>query len=152
MKKIIIYLVLLFFGISLIFSERIKEADRMWSYSNKDGSLDFITFYKEWHDVPNSYFMYLYVREINTALWPAQRTGKLWKQIGTTNISTERNNDITFIYEKRINTRSAAAIELIFSPNNYSDAGEKGWIIIGQKGSAYDEAIERWGFILKQYD
>jgi len=138
MKKIV------FFGcflsiVCLFADEHIEEAG-YYTYYNSNGSLDWDLFYDKWDEIPDSYFIYLNTRRLGRETTPT-----LWKTVGGLDgmLDPIRRNDVTFTYEK-----GYISLEIIFSPWNYGNSTDAGWITIGQKRHRYDEAIQQWNFML----
>jgi hypothetical protein len=111
-----------------------------YRYINRDGSLDWETFYAKWDEVPDSYFIYLVY-----ATFPEEDSSRnnLIKVVGGIYgvLDPTMRNDIRFTVEQ-----PRSKLEIVFSPFNYTN--DFSWIRVGQKRYNYREAIERWNFML----
>jgi hypothetical protein len=121
-----------------------NEGNGYFKYYDTEGKLAWKTFYARWHEVPDSYFIYLsFDDNLLSEAKPA-----LWKIVGGFEgaLDEVRKNDINFSYEngkKRLNIK--------FSPWNYTNAKDSNMIPLGSKKYNYKEAIERWNFMLNNY-
>lgn len=124
----------------LLFALEHNDGYGFYTYYNSDGSLDFDTFYAKWDDVPDSYYIYL-----NYFTHRPFEEQSLYKTVGGVEAIFDeiRKNDISFHYE-RINS----SLVIIFSPWNYTNAKDDGWIPLGVKRYNYSESIKRWNFML----
>jgi len=139
--KRIIFLCLLFSLINeIIFAEEHNVGNGWYKYYNSNGSLDWDTFYSKWDEVPGSYYIYMesytYDHSVNSMLF--KTVGGLEAMF-----DEKRRNDVHFTLEK-----GRSRLVLIFSPWNYANAKENDWIPLGQKLYNYNEAIERWNFMM----
>ena len=141
MKKIILTVLILF--VQFIFAAEHNQGNGMYKYYNSNGSLDWDTFYARWDEVPDSYYIYLWSIRWNSDIG----TPMLWKDVSST-LPMFRNN-IVFICEGR-----RSKLQIIFSPNNYSNAeiAALNYIRIGLKRNNYGVAIEQWNFMLNHVE
>jgi hypothetical protein len=111
-----------------------NEGYGFFKYYNDDGSLAWNTFYSKWREVPDSYFIYFdYTDSLES-----EADEMLWKVV--------EKDDVRYSYEK-----GYSRLRITFSPWNYTDAKEIGWIPIGSKKYNFDDAISRWNFMLNNY-
>jgi len=144
MKKalfiLFIFSVFLIFEYNL-FGDEINLGHGYYKYINKDGSLDWDTFYNQWDRVPSDYFIYIkysLFRDVDPS-----RNG-LWKTTGGGIyglFDPTRKNDIIFAREL-----PRSKLIITFSPFYYTN--DYPWIRLGQKRNNYNEAIERWNYML----
>jgi len=144
---------------SILFAERVKSEYADYEYKNRDGTLDWKTFYDEWDTVPNSYYMYLNVYS-SSKRHGVEPYKMLAKEIGDMLSNAfgdhTQDNDIHFILREWLSETSHHTytyynVEIIFSPWNYQDAKKRDWIPLGQKRNNYNDAIERWNFTINQF-
>jgi len=144
MKRIIFICLLIFLLLSLIdeilFAEEHNVGNGWYEYYNSNGSLDFDTFYAKWDEVPGSYYIYM-----ESYTYDHSVKSMLYKTVGGLEamFDEKRRNDVRFTLEK-----GKSRLVLIFSPWNYANAKENDWIPLGQKRFNYNEAIERWNFMM----
>lgn len=148
MKKLF-FIVIFVISFVIIFSEVIfaEEIDlgtgSYFIYVHANGAWDWDTFYAKWDDVPNSYFIYL--NYFTHSDFPEESLVKIVGGLEALFDKTgARNNDIKFVVERRY-----SSLEIIFSPWNYTNASNNGWIPIGQKRYNYRDAKERWNYMLQ---
>ena len=144
MKKTVSLLIILILSIvcGFIFGDEVSLGYGMYGYVNSDGTLDWDTFYAEWEEIPDSYFIYLeyfiYDKEnpSNNYLTKAINGGVFGI------LDSTRVNDIIFTRE-----RPKSKLMITFSPFNFTN--DYSWIRLGQKRYSYKDAIERWNFMLR---
>jgi hypothetical protein len=148
MKKSICFLILFVFSSFFIFNynlfgDEVKLGRGYYKYVNNDGSLDWDTFYNQWDQVPSSYFIYINYSAFKD-VDPSRNS--LWKAVGGGIyglLDPTRKNDIIFTLEC-----PGSKLEIIFSPFYYINE-DSTWIRVGEKRNNYNEAIERWNYMLR---
>jgi len=152
MKKSIIIFFALFLVLSL-FADKVPSNYEDFEYVNKDGSLDWATFYAEWDTIPDSYYMYLTVYTSHSlhGVEPHKMLAKSMGGIMSDIYAFTHDNDICYIYRVWARKDFYYDIELIFSPWNFQNTKDIGWVPLGQKRYNYKDAIERWKFTINQY-
>jgi hypothetical protein len=142
MKKAIIS-AFLFLSIQSVFSERIQTSNSFFIYKNSDGSFDWDTFYAEWDKIPDSYYIYMLVVRRQYKL---RDKPSLFKSLGNHwNSGYSEKLDVNFGVD-----HDWVNIEIIFSPNNYGNAGGR-IVPFRQKRNNYNKAIENWNYIINQH-
>jgi hypothetical protein len=135
MKKatvFIIFLILPFF----VFSEKIQKFDNWYVYINRDGSLDFDTFYSDW-DKSAKVYRFIYIKAFHA-----------FNGGNESYLGFDRNNqgdEQYFFY----NSNSKMEYSVRFSNWNYTDAASNNW----QRftiSTEYNRAVQLWNRYLEE--
>ena len=129
------------FLLDYAYADRVQNNSMVTIYEFTDGSLDWAAFYEDWDKVPNDYYMYIKYEQDNSE--PPESA--LLKFGPGADLILGNGHDIEFSF---IQKGLYAGLMVKFSPYNYTNARNEGWIPMGIKRNNYNSLIDRWNYYI----